>query len=68
MKKFYTSLLLCLSFGGVSAQTQDVEVLELHPAPGQFVNTLPKADENTTHEEICKKQPKILMRVVGLFI
>lgn len=66
MKKFYTSLLLCLSFGGVSAQTQDVEVLELHPAPGQFVNTLPKADENTTHEEICKKATENLNEGSGL--
>ncbi len=37
-----------------SAQTQEVTVLELHPAPGQFVNTLPKADENSTHEEVCQ--------------
>lgn len=41
------------------AQTQQVQVLEYHPAPGQFVNTLPSADENTTQEEVnqrCEKQ------------
>ena len=27
------------------AQTQEVEVLEYHPAPGQFVNMLPEAEE-----------------------
>ena len=41
------------------AQTQQVQVLEYHPAPGQFVNTLPSADENTTQEEVnqrCEEQ------------
>lgn len=41
------------------AQTQKVEVLEYHPAPGQFVNTLPAADENSTQEDVnrgCEKQ------------
>lgn len=41
------------------AQTQQVKVLEYHPAPGQFVNTLPSADVNTTQEEVnqrCEKQ------------
>lgn len=41
------------------AQTQQVKVLEYHPAPGQFVNTLPSADENTTQEEVyqrCEEQ------------
>lgn len=35
------------------AQTQTVEVVELHPAPGQFVNTLPVAEEGSTHYDIC---------------
>ena len=39
---------------GVSAQTQQVTVVELHPAPGQFVNTLPEATAETTHEEVCE--------------
>nr|WP_301841404.1 PKD domain-containing protein [uncultured Prevotella sp.] len=33
--------------------------MEYHPAPGQFVNTLPSADENTTQEEVnqrCEEQ------------
>lgn len=41
------------------AQTKQVQVLEYHPAPGQFVNTLPSADENTTQEEVnqrCEEQ------------
>lgn len=36
-----------------TAQTQQVTVVELHPAPGQFVNTLPVADEETTHQDVC---------------
>lgn len=43
MDKVIITLFLSLSFGTALAQTQDIEVLELHPAPGQFVNTLPKA-------------------------
>uniref|UniRef100_UPI003FEE471B PKD domain-containing protein n=1 Tax=Prevotella sp. TaxID=59823 RepID=UPI003FEE471B len=53
-----TSVLSVLAFA-VQAQTQKVEVLEYHPAPGQFVNTLPSADENTTQEEVnqrCEEQ------------
>lgn len=37
------------------AQTQEVEVLEYHPAPGQFVNTLPEAEEGDSHEDMCAK-------------
>ena len=54
------SALLSLSVGAVSAQTQNVEVLELHPAPGQFVNTLPEAKEGTTHEEVCQEATEAL--------
>ena len=39
----------------VSAQTQDITVLEYHPAPGQFVNMLPKADFLSTEDSVCKK-------------
>lgn len=49
----------CLTFG-VQAQTQDVTVLQLHPAPGQFVNTLPEATAGTTHEEICQRATESL--------
>lgn len=38
-----------------SAQTQDVTVLEYHPAPGQFVNTLPTASSTSTQEEMCEE-------------
>lgn len=55
MKKVLMCVSLSLSMGVASAQTQNVEVVELHPAPGQFVNTLPEAKEGTTHEEVCKE-------------
>ncbi|MDE5811186.1 MAG: PKD domain-containing protein [Muribaculaceae bacterium] len=45
-----TTLTVALSLTG---QTQDITVLELHPAPGQFINTLPEATETSTHEEVC---------------
>lgn len=54
MDKVIITLFLSLSFGTALAQTQDIEVLELHPAPGQFVNTLPKATAESTHEDVCK--------------
>lgn len=53
-----TAVLSVLAISG-RAQTQQVQVLEYHPAPGQFVNTLPDADENTTQEEVnrrCEEQ------------
>lgn len=53
-----TSTLAVLALHG-QAQTQHVQVLEYHPAPGQFVNTLPDADESTTQEEVnrrCEEQ------------
>lgn len=53
-----TSVLSVLAFA-VQAQTQKVEVLEYHPAPGQFVNTLPTADENSTQDDVnqgCEEQ------------
>lgn len=55
MNRLFTTCLLGLSVTVSSAQTQTVEVLELHPAPGQFVNMTPKADVNSTHEEVCQK-------------
>lgn len=38
-----------------TAQTQNVTVLEYHPAPGQFVNTMPEATNETTQEEILAR-------------
>lgn len=43
-----------LLYATTYAQTQNVTVLELHPAPGQFVNTLPEATETSSHEEVCE--------------
>ena len=47
----------CCLTGG--AQTQKVQVLEYHPAPGQFVNVLPTAEAGTTQADInrlCEEQ------------
>lgn len=55
---FITVALSVLALSG-QAQTQKVEVLEYHPAPGQFVNTMPAADENSTQEDVnrgCEEQ------------
>lgn len=72
MKKILlSSLLLAGATLSASAETQQEEnpklteaqpvtVLELHPAPGQFVNTLPKATEATTHEEVCAEATESL--------
>ena len=60
MNRILMSTLLSLSMGMASAQTQNVEVVELHPAPGQFVNTMPQAEEGTTHEEVCKEATEAL--------
>lgn len=54
-----TAVFACLS-SGMYAQSQDITVLQLHPAPGQFVNTLPEADEGSTHGEICAKATESL--------
>ena len=77
MNRILMSTLLSLSMGVASAQTQNVEVVELHPAPGQFVNTMPQAEEGTTHEEVCKEATEalndgldginILTRIIGEF-
>lgn len=46
--------LLCLPLLKGAAQSQQVRVLELHQAPGQFVNLLPGADEDDTQEDVCE--------------
>lgn len=53
MRKSLITTLLLSAASVAMAQTQQVTVVELHPAPGQFVNTLPQASEGTTHEEVC---------------
>lgn len=49
------SLITFTCCAALSAQTQHVEVIEYHPAPGQFVSVYPEADESTTHEEVCQR-------------
>ncbi len=66
MKKIIVSGLLSLTFATSYAQTQTIEVVEFHPAPGQFVNTLPKADEGSTHEDVCRKATENLNEGTGL--
>lgn len=51
------STLLSLSMGVASAQTQNVEVVELHPAPGQFVNTMPQAEEEPPMRRFARRLP-----------
>ncbi len=63
MRKIITCGLLSLAVGASYAQTQTIEVLELHPAPGQFVNTLPSG---STHEEACKNATETFNKGKGL--
>lgn len=60
INNIFLSALFSLATLSLSAQTQKVTVVELHPAPGQFVNTLPEADEETTHEEVCQEATSAL--------
>ncbi len=54
------ALLVSLLGVGAWAQTQDVTVVEYHPAPGQFVNVLPEASEGDTHEQVCQRATEAL--------
>lgn len=51
---------LSLSSLAQAQATQAVTVVELHQAPGQFVNVLPSADEETTQEELCGRALQML--------
>ena len=51
MLLLFAALLLCMTS---QAQELGYKVVELHQAPGQFVNELPEADEETTQEEVCQ--------------
>ena len=55
MRHFALLSAFCALTLTANAQTQQVTVLEYHPAPGQFVNTIPEADENSTQEQLCKE-------------
>lgn len=57
MNRILMSTLLSLSMGVASAQTQNVEVVELHPAPGQFVNTMPQAEEEPPMRRFARRLP-----------
>lgn len=48
-------LSLAAAISMAQSETGTVKVLELHPAPGQFVNTMPAWEEGDTHETICAK-------------
>ncbi|MBO4398009.1 MAG: PKD domain-containing protein [Bacteroidaceae bacterium] len=60
MKKNTLLLLLGLFSLQTYAQTQSVEVVEYHPAPGQFVNLLPSASATTTYQEVCEQATESL--------
>lgn len=57
-KVIFLLLLFCCM--NLYAQTNEVKVLELHPAPGQFVNTLPEAEEGDSHEVVCQRATESL--------
>lgn len=54
MRKLLAYALFLVPTTVTVAQTQTVTVLEYCPAPGQFVNTLPAADEESTYEDVLK--------------
>ena len=47
MRKSLITALLLSAASTVMAQTQQVTVVELHPAPGQFVNTMQTREPHT---------------------
>ncbi len=55
MRHFAIFSALCAFALTAGAQTQEVTVLEYHPAPGQFINTIPEAYENSSQQELCRK-------------
>lgn len=58
-KKILSLCLLTLSQTGWT-QTQTVQVLEFHPAPGQFVNVLPEANANSTQDDVNRRCEDLL--------
>lgn len=60
MKRLLLIAAMAICATGGWAQTQQITVLELHPAPGQFVNTMPEADATTTHQEVCQRATESL--------
>lgn len=43
-----------------AASSQQVNVVEYHPAPGQFVNLLPEAADGDTHAQLCERATQLL--------
>lgn len=60
--RWSSSLVLALLTLTAAAQTQDVEVVEFCPAPGQYVNVLPEAEDGDTEATICQKATEQLRR------
>lgn len=60
MRIFFLFLVFFLSFVRLLAQSQQVTVVEYHPAPGQFVNVLPEYTEGMTHDQMCRKATEAL--------
>ena len=53
MEKKVLTLILSLFAVQAFSQTQNIDVVEYCPAPGQFVNMLPSASATTTYQDIC---------------
>ncbi len=60
MKKYSCALAAAFLCAGLMAQTQEVTVVEYRPAPGQFVNLNPEAEEGVTHEQMCQRATSAL--------
>lgn len=53
MKRLIFILSLSSLFANCIAQTQNVQVLQYHPAPGQFINAMPEVNQSMSHQEVC---------------
>ncbi|HBC28484.1 MAG TPA: hypothetical protein DC006_02155 [Prevotellaceae bacterium] len=60
MRRLSLTLILSLLCARAFAQTQNVTVVEYHPAPGQFVNVYPEAETGATHEQMCQRATEAL--------
>lgn len=54
MKFLFTAVAAAFALCSAQAQNLGYQVVELHQAPGQFVNELPEADDETTQAEVCE--------------
>lgn len=60
MEKKVLTLILSLFAVQAFSQTQNINVVEYCPAPGQFVNMLPSASATTTYQDICSQATESL--------